>query len=712
MRQVLQSLKTGDVEVMDVPAPLVRPGHVLIRTRKSLISAGTERMLLDFGRANLLDKARQQPEKVRQTLDKVRTDGVMPTLEAVRAKLDQPFTPGYCNMGDVIAVGADVEGFAPGDRVVSNGAHAEIVCVPKNLCAKVPEAVSDEEAAFTVLAAIALQGIRLIEPTLGERVVVIGLGLVGLVTVQLLRANGCAVLGADFNSARVDMARRFGAETVDLSKGQDLLKAADAFSGGRGVDGVLVTASTKSNDPMSQAARMSRRRGRVVLVGVAGLDLNRSDLFQTEVSVQVSCSYGPGRYDPLYEDKGQDYPFGFVRWTEQRNFEAVLDLLDRGALDFSGLISHRIDLADASKAYEVLAEDPTSLAILLDHGSDLAETGDQGSARRFVRLADAPASEAGAIAVIGAGNYASRTLIPALKKAGVRLHTLVSENGVSASVHGRKAGFETVATDAMAALGDPAIGTVVIATRHDSHAHLAEAALRAGKSVFVEKPLALSHDEIDAVEAALRENPSARLMVGFNRRFARDIVHLKRLLDARSDPMTVLCTVNAGAIPASHWTQDPAIGGGRIIGEACHFIDLVRFLAGAPITSVHTSMVGEGAVQDDKAIISVELADGSIATVCYFANGAKSFPKERIEVFCGGRVAQIDNFRKMTLHGWSSRGRGLLGPGQDKGQVACVKAFFDAVATGGASPIPEAELFEVARFTLKAAGRSRTVSTE
>ncbi|MGF1455953.1 MAG: bi-domain-containing oxidoreductase [Alphaproteobacteria bacterium] len=705
MRQVLQSLKTGDVEVMEVPAPMVRPGHVLIRSRKSLISAGTERMMLDFGRANLIDKARQQPEKVRQTLDKVRTDGVGPTLEAVRAKLDQPFTPGYCNMGEVIAVGPGVDDFAIGDRVVSNGPHAEVVCVPRNLCAKVPEGIADEDAAFTVLGAIALQGVRLVAPTLGERIVVIGLGLVGLVTVQLLRANGCAVLGADFNGKRVEMARMFGAETVDLSRGQDLVKAAEAFSQSRGVDGVLVTASTKSNDPMRQAVQMSRKRGRVVLVGVAGLELNRTDLFQTEVSVQVSCSYGPGRYDPSYEDKGQDYPFGFVRWTEQRNFEAVLDLLDRGALDFSGLVSHRIDLAEAAKAYEALAEDAGSLAILLDHGA-----GGEGAAtagERIVRLARSadPRATRNAFAVIGAGNYASRTLIPALGKAGARLHTLVSENGVSAGIHGRKAGFEAVATDAMAAIEDPAIGAVVIATRHDSHARYTEAALRSGKSVFVEKPLALQYVEIDALAAALKDNPSARLMVGFNRRFARDVARLKGLLDARSEPLTAIYTVNAGAIPATHWTQDPDVGGGRIIGEACHFIDLIRFLTGAPMTEVHTAMVGAGSIRDDKAIITLSFEDGSIGTVCYFANGAKSYPKERLEVFCGGKVAQIDNFRKLTLHGWSSKAGGLLGKGQDKGQDACMKAFVEAVTTGGPSPIPEAELFEVARRTLEAAGR-------
>ncbi len=700
MRQVLQSFKTGEIEVIEAPAPSCRPGHVLIRTRKSLISAGTERMLLDFGRANLIDKARQQPEKVRQTIDKVRTDGLMPTLEAVRAKLDQPFAPGYCNFGEVIEVGDGVTHLAPGDRVVSNGCHGEIVCVPKHLTAKVPDGVRDEEAAFTVLAAIALQGIRLMEPTLGERICVIGLGLLGLITVQLLRANGCQVLGADFNPGRVALAERYGAVGVDLSAGRDVVREGLAFSGDAGMDGVLITASTKSNDPVTQAARMSRKRGRIVLVGVTGLELNRADFYEKELTFQVSCSYGPGRYDPLYEKGGQDYPQGFVRWTEQRNFSAVLDLLERGSLSLEGLISHRIDLGEAAKAYDLLATDSASLAIVLDHGAEPVSSPPD----RTVSAGTTPGARGACICtVIGAGNYASRVLIPGLRKAGAGLHTLVSENGVSAGIHARKAGFVSASTDASAAIADAGSTSVVIATRHDSHAALTLEALRAGKAVFVEKPLALTHAQIDAIEAACAEHPGARLMVGFNRRFARDVVRLKRLLDTRSEPASFIYTVNAGAIPADHWTQDPGVGGGRIVGEACHFIDLLRFLAGAPIAAVHGVAVGQGEIREDKAILTLSFEDGSIGTVCYFANGAKSFPKERLEVFCGGRIAQIDNFKKLTLHGWSAPGAGLFRGGQDKGQNACLAAFVEAVEVGKPAPIPLAETLEVARATLEAA---------
>src|SRR5690625_5040831 len=448
MKQILQNLGTGETSLVDVPCPQNKPGHLLIASQQTLVSAGTERMLVDFGKANFIDKARQQPDKVKMVLDKVRTDGLAPTIDAVRSKLDQPLPLGYCNAGVVLE--SDVSGFQVGDRVVSNGYHAEVVRVPQNLCAKIPEKVDDESAAFTVLASIGLQGIRLIQPTLGECVVVTGLGLIGLVTVQLLKAQGCRVLGIDFDSKRCELARQFGAETVDISKGENPLERAVAFSRGRGVDAVLITAATKSNEPVHQAAQMCRKRGRIVLVGVVGLELSRADFYEKELSFQVSCSYGPGRYDPNYEEKGQDYPVGFVRWTEQRNFEAVLDMMATGALDVKPLITHRFEIENAVKAYKTL-DDASALGILLAYptmdGSEQITS--PSLMQRRVQLNELPqyASTDVVCAFLGAGNYASRVLIPAFKMGGAKLHTLASSGGASGVHHGSKHSLTHSVTD-------------------------------------------------------------------------------------------------------------------------------------------------------------------------------------------------------------------------------------------------------------------------
>jgi len=713
MKQVLQSLKTGATALTEVPSPGVSPGSVAIRTSTSLVSAGTERMLVEFGRGGLLSKVRQQPDKVRQVLEKVRTDGLFATLEAVRSKLDQPLPLGYCNVGRVMALGAGVDGFEVGDRIVSNGKHAEVVVVPRNLCARIPDAVDDESAAFTVLAAIGLQGVRLAAPTLGEAVVVTGLGLIGLITVQLLRANGCRVLGIDLNPARLALARGFGAEVVDLSRGEDPLAAAEAFSRDRGVDAVLITATTASSEPVSQAAKMCRKRGRIVLVGVTGLELSRADFYEKELSFQVSCSYGPGRYDPHYEEKGHDYPLGFVRWTEQRNFEAALDLMASGALDMRPLVSHRFDIDDAAKAYDLLASDEPSLGILIRYPTGQGNEAPERLASRVVRLAHAqpaaqpvrptPAAPAGpALAVIGAGNYAGRVLIPGLCRAGATVRTVVSGSGVTAVHHGQRAGAEFAATDAQAAIDDAAVHAVVVATRHDSHARYVLAALRAGKHVFVEKPLCLTLGELTEIEAQLAASPGLLLMVGFNRRFAPQVRKTKALLAGVAEPKSLVMTVNAGAIPPDHWTQDREVGGGRILGEACHFVDLLRHLAGAPIVRHSALALGRHpslAVRSDKATLTLEFADGSVGTIHYLANGNKSFPKERLEVFCAGRVLQLDNFRRLRGWGWPGFSRMNLWR-QDKGQAACARAFVEAVRGGGGAPIAVEELLEVARVSV------------
>lgn len=711
MRQILQDLAKGGTTVAEAPAPQVSSGNLIINTSTSLISAGTERMLVGFGKASYLDKARQQPDKVKMVLEKVATDGLMTTLEAVQSKLAQPLPLGYCSVGVVSEVGAGVVGFKAGDRVVSNGPHADVVKVPKNLCARIPDEVDDESASFVVVASIGLQGIRLAQPTLGEAFVVTGVGLIGLLTVQLLRAHGCRVLAIDFDESKLELARQFGAETCNPGKGEDPVTGGMAFSRGQGVDGVIITASTKTSDPVTQAARMSRKRGRIILVGVTGLELNRADFYEKELTFQVSCSYGPGRYDPNYEDKGQDYPLGFVRWTEQRNFEAVLDMLASGQLDVKPLITHRFAFEDAPQAYQTLTEDKAGLGILLQYTSDVAER-----SVRKVALTAAPTFDAQrpVMGFIGAGNYASRMLIPAFKAAGAQFHTIATAGGINGVIHGQKAGFAEATTDTSAMLANPGINTVAIVTRHDSHARFVVQALQAGKNVFVEKPLAIDFVGLDEVEAAYAaahaDGGGPQLMVGFNRRFSPQVQKMKALLEPLREPKSFIMTMNAGAIPADHWTQDNVVGGGRIVGEACHFIDLMRFLAGSKVVSIQARRLGDVpgvTITEDKASITLGFEDGSFGTILYLANGAASFPKERVEVFAAGRVLQLDNFRKLKAFGWPGFKRMNLWR-QDKGQQECCKRFLQAIQSGGDNPIPEEEIFEVARVSIEVADMLRS----
>ncbi len=699
----------GGTTLAEAPAPRISSSHLLIHTTTSLISAGTERMLVGFGKASYIEKARQQPEKVKMVLEKVATDGLMTTIEAVQSKLAQPLPLGYCNVGVVAEVGAEVEGFHVGDRVVSNGPHADVVKVPKNLCARIPDAVGDESAAFVVIASIGLQGIRLAQPSLGEAFVVTGAGLIGLLTVQLLRAQGCRVLAIDFDESKLALARQFGAQTCNPGVGEDPVAAGMALSRGQGVDGVIITASTQSNDPVTQAARMCRKRGRIVLVGVTGLELNRADFYEKELSFQVSCSYGPGRYDPNYEEKGQDYPLGFVRWTEQRNFEAVLDMLASGQLDVKPLITHRFAFEEAPKAYEALTADKTGLGMLLQYTSPTPER----MVRQVTLKPDATFTvQRPVMGFIGAGNYASRVLIPAFKAAGAQLHTIVTAGGINGVIHGEKAGFAEASTDMEALLANTTINTVAIVTRHDTHARFVTQTLQAGKHVFVEKPLAIDKQGLDAVRNAYDEahtqQDGPQLMVGFNRRFAPQVLMMKALLDPVKEPKSFIMTMNAGAIPPNHWTQDSAVGGGRIIGEACHFIDLMRFLAGCSIVSIQARRMGDApgvAVTEDKASITLGFEDGSFGTIMYLANGAASFPKERVEVFAAGRVLQLDNFRKLKGYGWPGFSKMNLWK-QDKGQNACAAAFLHAVQNGKPA-IPLDEIFEVASVTINVAEQLR-----
>jgi predicted dehydrogenase/threonine dehydrogenase-like Zn-dependent dehydrogenase len=736
MKQVLQDLNHGHTLLALVPTPATSPGALTIATRRSLVSLGTERMLTSFGRANWLQKARQEPERALQVLHKVKTDGLLPTLDAVRAKLTRPIPMGYCNAGVVIEVGPGCVGFNVGDRVLSNGPHAEVVSVPVNLCARIPDEVSDDDAPFAVIGAIALQGIRLIEPTLGERVLVTGLGLVGLLAVQLLQAHGARVLGADVNPERCRAAEALGAKTVVLAAEGALEQAVAEFTAGAGIDAALLAASTDSSEPVNQAARVCRKRGRIVQVGATGLQLERPDFYAKEVSLQVSCSYGPGRYDADYEQRGHDYPMGYVRWTEQRNFQAVLEQMALGHVRVRDQIAHRYAIDDAARAYDIVAKGGSGAVMLeytapvesFGHASRRVNTRSASVGQHVSDAAPDPSVRATprvVLGLLGAGNYAIRTLLPALNSAAQQLgsardnglvrrlnplsapasetslvrRAVVSRLGVSARLAADKFGFEIASTDEHDVLQDTSVNTVMIASRDHLHARQALAALQQGKHVFVEKPLCLTLEECDSLEAELANHPGVLLSVGFNRRFAPLVVRMRQLLALCPGPKTFVYLVNAGALNADHWTLDPTQSAGRIVGEACHFVDLIRHLAGHAIVSANCRVLGAGAQrQSDVATLELTLADGSMGSVHYFANGHKAFPKERLTVFSGGRVLELDNFRKLETHGFSQVNSRALR--QDKGHAAQLAAWLDCIATGGPSPIPPREFFEVSRVCI------------
>lgn len=697
MKQILQSLKTGTIEIAEVPVPIVSSGTLLINTKNTLISSGTEKMLIEFGKAGWIDKARQQPEKLKMVLDKISSDGLMPTVESVLRKLDQPIPLGYCNAGIVSEVGSNVTEFKKGDRVISNGNHAEIINVPKNLCAKIPNLVSDEEATFTVIGAVALQGIRLIKPTLGENVVVTGLGLVGLITVQLLRANGCRVLGLDFDIEKLKLAKKFGADVVNLNK-ENPLVVAHNFSRGRGVDAVILTATTKSDEPVHQAAKMCRKRGRIVLVGTSGLKLSRDDFFEKELTFQVSASYGPGRYDPNYEQKGQDYPIGFVRWTEQRNFEAILDLMEKGYLDVKPLISHTYDIAEAKKAYNLITSSKSSLGVLLKYtefDSKKFKNNLRFENLKTKQLKYINNNEKTNVSFLGSGKFAVSVLIPAFKNAGANLKNIVSRKGVSGFYAGRKYGFFETTTNSNDLFEDENTDVIVISTRHNTHANFVLKAIKAKKHIFVEKPLSLTLEELSQIQNNYtHEN---HLMVGFNRRFAPQVKKIKSLLKDIKIPKALVMTVNAGAIPKDHWTQDKKVGGGRILGEACHFIDLFRFLVGRKIIDHKIQFMNT--LSDDTATIQLKFEDDSIGTIHYFSNGSKAFPKEKLEIFAAGGILELNNFRKLVGYDWPGFKKMNLWR-QDKGHQNCVNAFIDAISKNKSPPIPFDEILEVSKISI------------
>lgn len=652
-------------------------------------------MLLDFGSASLIGKVMQQPQRAKEVLQKIDKDGIVQTVAAVNSKLDEPIPMGYSNVGIVDSVGAGVQHLKPGDRVVSNGAHAEIVVVPKHLVSKVPDGVSDDQAVFTVVGAIALQGVRLAKVSLGEKVAVIGLGLIGQLTVQILKASGCSVLGIDFDPAKLQLAQELGATVVDNKDGSDAFDQAMAFTGQNGMDAVVVTTATQDSSPMMSATRISRQRGRIILVGTAGLNFSRDEMYKKELSFQVSCSYGPGRYDPSYEFDGVDYPFGLVRWTENRNFEAVLQLMSERRLRTDELNTHEYGFEQAREAYQLLQQ-PKSGAI----GILLRYTGQVESTDRITITDD----DHGAIVTdpqvsfIGAGGYATKVLIPAFKKAGAHLDTISSKGGVSASRVAKKFGFNAVTTNPDKNMPDTS-SIVVIATRHDSHADLVCKALKAGKHVFVEKPLCVTEEELASIEEAIqKQSEKTILMVGFNRRFSGFADRMKTLLSNFNEPKSFIYKINAGFLPQTHWSRNQVVGGGRIVGEVCHFVDLLRFLTGSKIEHMQASQTSGG--RDISCSINLGFECGSQGTIHYFANGHPSLPKESLEIYSEGKVLLLDNFRRLTGHGFSNFKKAKTFA-QDKGQHQCAQQFMKSILNGAPSPIPISEIIEVSRRTIQ-----------
>ena len=712
MKQVLQNLKSGTVIVTDVPAPAARPGFVLVRTAASLISAGTERMTVEAGQKSLLGRAVEQPALVKQVIQKARSEGVVNTFDAVRSKLASLVALGYSAAGKVIEVGEGVTGFRPGDRVACAGvgyaSHAEVLSVPKNLCIRLPDSVSFDAAAFGTLGAISLQGVRLAELTLGESVVVIGLGLIGQLTVQLIKAHGCRVFGIDLDQSKIELARKFGADD-GRAPDDDVKRRVLAWSRGRGADAVLITAATESNQPVELAGEISRAKGRVVAVGAVGLTLPRQPYYNRELTFKISMSYGPGRYDPEYEERGHDYPFGYVRWTEGRNIEAFLDLLAEGRIDVAPLTTHRFSLDETERAYQLITGELNEpyLGVILQYDTERElEPRIQLAARQTPSAAPAPSVRVG---LIGAGNYARAMLLPNFKTAGAEFHSIATASGVSARQVGERFGFRNCVSGADEVLADEEINLVVIATRHDSHAELVRRALKRGCHVFVEKPLALNDEELDKVIAAATPS-NGQLMVGFNRRFSPLGRSAQEFFKDRQTPLSINYRVNAGRVPPGHWAQHPSEGGGRIIGEVCHFIDFIQFMTGSLVARVFAESISSRTheiVSEDSVFITLRLADGSNGSIAYLAEGNSALPKERIEIFGDGKSFVIEDFRSATAYENGREKKTKLRE-QDKGQKDEVRAVCAMVREGKPSPISLEDLGTTTRATFRIRDSLRT----
>ena len=695
MKQIIQDLKNGNTILEDVPAPIVKPGHLLIETTISLVSLGTERMLVEFGKSNFIQKAKQQPDKVKEVVNKVKTDGLRPTINAVLNKLGQPLPLGYCNVGKVVAIGKGVEGFSIGDRVASNGPHAEYVCVPKNLVVQIPDGVSNEEASFTVIGAIGLQGIRLANPTLGETVIVVGLGLIGLVTAQLLKANGCRVIGFDYDNGKVELARKFGIDAVNPAVSVDQVGYVQNATGNIGADAVIITASNKSNEIISQSAKMSRKRGRIILVGVIGLDISRADFYEKELTFQVSCSYGPGRYDDQYEQKGQDYPLPFVRWTEKRNFETILNAISAKSIDVKSLITERIALDNYNEIYSDM-NNGRSIASILEYPEKESIEPNRSISLNSTEFT----SGQGVVGIIGAGNFTSAMILPCLKRTQAKLKYISSSGGLTGTVLAKKFNIANSTTDNSSILNDKDVDLVMVTTRHNSHASLVIQALNHGKHVFVEKPLALNLAELDQIIEAT-EKSKKTVTVGFNRRFAPLAVKMKNVLGNSGSPMNVVATMNAGFISNNVWVHDMEVGGGRIIGEACHFIDLISFMTNSQVVSVCMNALGHHPMDNsDNASILLKYKNGTNAVINYFANGSKAYSKERVEVYHQERTLVMDNWRKLTGYGFKNFSS--ISSGQDKGHQLQFNLLIDSITKGGSQIIPIDQIINTTKASFAA----------
>jgi predicted dehydrogenase/threonine dehydrogenase-like Zn-dependent dehydrogenase len=691
MRQIIQNLKNGQTLLEEVPAPEVRRGNILIRTSCSLVSLGTERMLVEFGKSNLISKARQQPEKVKQVLDKIKSEGLIPTLETVFNKLEQPLPLGYCNVGKVIAIGEGVSGFKIGDRVISNGAHAEFVCIPKNLVAHIPDSVSDEEAVFTVIGSIGLQGIRLLNPTLGEVVVVIGLGLIGLITAELLKANGCRVIGFDFDEQKVKIAKDKGIEAVSVKEGINPVKYVENLTNGIGADGVIITASAKTDEIISQAAQMSRKRGRIVLVGVIGLNISRAEFYEKELTFQVSCSYGAGRYDENYEQQGNDYPLPFVRWTENRNFQTILFSIEKGLIDVKPLITERIPLEDYQKIYGNMSNSRSIASILIYPQEAPYSNKVQVVTKNHV-------TSKGGTGIIGAGNFTKMTVLPNIKEGNLHFRYIASASGVSGTALAKKYKIEFSTTDYKEILKDDSVDLVMITTRHNQHASMVIESLNANKNVFVEKPLALNSEELEGIITAYNKT-NKTVTVGFNRRFSPHIQKAKSLVG--NAQMNIIATMNAGFIPAESWVHDLKVGGGRIIGEACHLIDLITFLTGSKVVAVCMNALGQHpSLNTDNATILLKYENGSTGIINYFSNGSKAYSKERIEVFSQEKTIIVDNFIK--TEGFGTKGFSSLKTSLDKGHKKQFELLGERIKAGGEALIPFDEIVNTTKASFAA----------
>jgi predicted dehydrogenase/threonine dehydrogenase-like Zn-dependent dehydrogenase len=694
LKQIIQNLNTGITSLEEVPAPILNNGHVLIETTRSLVSLGTEKMLIEFSKANFLQKAKLQPDKVKDVILKIKTDGLSPTLKAVSNKLGQPLPLGYCNVGKVIALGKGVDEFKIGDRVVSNGHHAEYVSIPKNLVCKIPDGITDDEATFTVIGAIGLQGIRLVNPTFGETVVVIGLGLIGLITSQLLKSNGCNVIGFDFDDYKVQTAISLGINAFNTQGNFDIVSFVNSMTNNIGADAVIITASSKGNEIISQSAKISRKRGRIVLVGVIGLDISRSDFYEKELTFQVSCSYGPGRYDHDYEQKGIDYPLPFVRWTEKRNFEAVLKAISNKLINVEKLVTQRVQLQDFQNIYSRIYEKKSIASILIYPEKS-------GLPNRSIAInSNSIEPSNGNIGVIGAGNFTSGIILPTLFKLKANIKYISSSNGLSSTILAKKFKIAQSTTDNNLIFDDESVNLVLITTKHNSHSRLVIESLNAKKNVFVEKPLALSQNELDLIINAY-QNAKKTLTVGFNRRFAPISGKIKSILEQTNTPMNIVVTVNAGFVSSNSWIHDLEIGGGRIIGEACHFIDLITYITGAKVKSVCMNSMGlQSMYNTDNASILLKYDNGTNAVINYFANGSKAYSKERLEIYHQQRTLIMDNWR--SLRGFGFKNFKSFSSGQDKGHKKQFESLIESVRKGGEQIIPMDELINTTKASFAA----------